>query len=40
MMPPWAMNQYDFVRMMREGLESKHVSKSIGTWIDMVFGVL
>lgn len=34
------MNYHDFVRIMREALESKHVSKHIGSWLDLTFGVL
>jgi len=38
-LPPWAMNYHDFVRIMREQLESKYVQKHLCHWIDMLFGV-
>ena len=38
-LPPWSMNYYDFIRIMRESLENKHVTKNIGHWIDLIFGV-
>ncbi len=38
-LPPWAMNAFDFVRIMREALESETVKNSLGAWIDLVFGV-
>jgi len=38
-LPPWAMNYYDFVRIMRESLESKYVTENIGNWIDLTFGI-
>jgi hypothetical protein len=38
-LPPWAMNYHDFVRIMRESLESKYVTEHIGNWIDLTFGV-
>jgi hypothetical protein len=31
-LPPWA-------RIMREALESKHVTENIGNWIDLMFGI-
>lgn len=40
LLPPWAMNYHDFVRIMREALESKHVYKHLGSWLDLTFGVL
>jgi len=38
-LPPWAMNYHDFVRQMREQLESKYVQKNLCHWIDLLFGV-
>lgn len=38
-LPPWAINYHDFVRQMREALESKHTTRMLSHWIDLVFGV-
>mmetsp|Transcript_19775 Transcript_19775/g.36430 ORF Transcript_19775/g.36430 Transcript_19775/m.36430 type:complete len:2240 (+) Transcript_19775:1474-8193(+) len=37
-LPPWATDAYDFVRQMREALESDHVSAKLNEWIDLIFG--
>ncbi|KAA0149832.1 hypothetical protein FNF29_05657 [Cafeteria roenbergensis] len=37
-LPPWCRSPRDFVRRMREALESDHVSQHIHAWIDLVFG--
>lgn len=37
--PQWATNHYDFVRIMRESLESRYVTENLGHWIDLVFGI-
>eukprot|EP00951_Prasinocladus_malaysianus_P022641 scaffold190350_cov25-Prasinocladus_malaysianus.AAC.1 len=38
-LPPWADGSPDeFVRIMREALESEHVSNHLHEWIDLVFG--
>ena len=37
-MPPWALNQFDLVRILRESLESKYVTETLGNWIDLIFG--
>ena len=38
-MPPYAMNAFDLVRIMREELESKYVRENILKWLDLIFGV-
>ena len=39
-LPPWANGSaVEFVRRMREGLESDHVSAHLHLWIDLIFGV-
>ena len=38
MLPNWALNHHDTVRVMRESLESKYVTQHLGTWIDLIFG--
>jgi hypothetical protein len=39
-LPPWAKgNPHEFVRVMRQALESEHVSEHLHEWIDLVFGV-
>ena len=38
-LPPWANgSRYEFTRVMREALESEHVSRSLHSWIDLIFG--
>ena len=37
-LPPWAKRPQDFVRKMRQALESEHVSANLHHWIDLVFG--
>ena len=37
-LPPWALNQNDFLRKMREALESDYVSQNLHKWIDLIFG--
>jgi len=37
-LPPWCRSPRDFVRRMREALESDHVSRHIHEWVDLIFG--
>eukprot|EP00760_Papus_ankaliazontas_P020874 PhM_4_TR18597/c0_g1_i1/m.96986 len=38
-LPPWAQGSaHRFVAIMREALESEHVSMNINHWIDLIFG--
>ena len=38
-LPPWANNSpHEFIRLMREALESETVSARMHLWIDLVFG--
>ena len=38
-LPPWAKGSaYDFVRLLREALESEYVSAHLDEWVDLVFG--
>lgn len=40
MLPPWAHGSADeFVRIMREALESVHVSAHLHEWVDLIFGI-
>ncbi|CAG9825349.1 unnamed protein product, partial [Phaedon cochleariae] len=37
-LPPWAKNPPDFIRKLREALESDIVSANLHNWIDLIFG--
>jgi len=37
-LPPWAKDAYEFVRLNREALESDYVSEHLNEWIDLIFG--
>ena len=37
-LPPWARNPEDFIRIHRAALESETVSASLHLWIDLIFG--
>lgn len=37
-LPPWADNPKDFIKKMREALESDYVSSNLHNWIDLIFG--
>ncbi|XP_071448307.1 protein FAN-like [Hetaerina americana] len=37
-LPGWARDSKDFVRKMRNALESDYVSNHLHTWIDLIFG--
>ena len=37
-LPPWAKDAFDFVRINREALESDFVSENLHHWIDLIFG--
>ena len=37
-MPPWALNHFDFIRQNREALEHKYITQRLGHWIDLIFG--
>ncbi len=37
-LPPWASDAVDFLRKMREALESDYVSRNLHNWIDLIFG--
>lgn len=37
-LPPWADGPHDFVRKMRDALESDVVSDTLHQWIDLIFG--
>lgn len=37
-LPPWAKDAYEFVRLHRLALESEQVSEHLHHWIDLVFG--
>jgi hypothetical protein len=39
MLPKWAKNEHDFIRINREVLDSKQVTKGLKFWLDMIFGV-
>ncbi|KDD72544.1 Beige/BEACH domain-containing protein, partial [Helicosporidium sp. ATCC 50920] len=38
LLPPWAKDARDFLRIMSAALESPHVSRRLHRWIDLVFG--
>lgn len=38
LLPKWAKDSYDFVRINREALESEIVSEQLHKWIDLIFG--
>jgi hypothetical protein len=37
-LPNWAKNASDFLKINREALESNIVSANIHNWIDLIFG--
>jgi len=37
-LPPWAKNAKDFLKIQRKALESDYVSKNLHSWIDLIFG--
>ncbi|KOB71761.1 Protein FAN, partial [Operophtera brumata] len=37
-LPPWATSPDDFVRKLRDALESEYVSRHLHLWIDLLFG--
>lgn len=38
-LPPWAENSPEkFIKILRDALESEHVSKNLHHWIDLIFG--
>lgn len=37
-LPPWCNGAEDFVKRLREALESEYVSEHLPKWIDLVFG--
>ena len=38
MLPTWAKNEHEFIRINREALDSKHVHRGLKLWLDMIFG--
>ncbi|XP_023316576.1 protein FAN-like [Trichogramma pretiosum] len=37
-LPPWAKGPADFIKKLRDALESDYVSKNLHGWIDLIFG--
>ena len=37
-LPPWASSPEEFVKILRQALESEYVSRNIHLWIDLIFG--
>jgi hypothetical protein len=37
-LPPWASDPFEFVRLNRKALESEYVSRNLHHWIDLIFG--
>jgi len=37
-LPPWAANAFEFIRLNRAALESDYVSEHLPGWIDLIFG--
>ena len=37
-LPPWALNEHDFIRINREILDSQYVKKHLPFWLDLTFG--
>lgn len=37
-LPPWASSPYEYIRIVREALESDYVSEHLNEWIDLIFG--
>lgn len=37
-LPPWAKDAFEFIRLNREALESDYVSEHLHEWIDLIFG--
>ncbi|OMJ80662.1 hypothetical protein SteCoe_19041 [Stentor coeruleus] len=36
--PPWAKNNYDFIRKHRKCLESQYTTEELHNWLDLIFG--
>jgi factor associated with neutral sphingomyelinase activation len=37
-LPKWASDPFDFLKKMRQALESNYVSNNLHNWIDLIFG--